>query len=71
MDWLIWPGAGVALLGVIGLVVCVVSAVRLRKSGLDDVQMKARLQRLVALNLASVAISAIGLMMVVMGILLG
>ncbi len=71
MEWLIWPGAGVALLGVIGLVVCVVSAVRLRKRGLDDAQMKARLQRLVALNLASVGISAIGLMMVVMGILLG
>ena len=71
MEWMIWPGAFVALLGVFGLGYCIVSAARARSQGLEPEQMQARLQKLVAMNMAALGISAIGLMMVVIGILLG
>lgn len=71
MDWLIWPGAVVVFIGMIGLGYCIGAAAKARSENLDSTQMKARLQWLVALNMGALALSAIGLMMVVIGILLG
>lgn len=71
MDYLIWGGAALSMLGILGLGWCVVLAVRARRSGLPDDQMKARLQQVVAINLGALAISALGLMAVVIGIILG
>ena len=71
MDWMIWSGALVALLGVIGLFGCIVAAARARARKLPPDEMKPVLQRLIALNMAALGVSAIGLMMVVVGILLG
>ncbi len=70
MVWLIWSGAALAFLGVIGLVFCIVAAMRARAANLAADAMKARMQQLVAMNLAALGISMIGLMMVVIGILL-
>ncbi|MBV1903663.1 MAG: hypothetical protein KUG58_08515 [Marinosulfonomonas sp.] len=71
MSFLIWPGAVISLVGVIGLVWCIVLAGKARKAQLDKTAMTARLQKLVAMNMGALALSAIGLMMVVIGILLG
>lgn len=71
MDWLIWIGALVSLIGLAGLVYCIMSAAKVLKLGLDEDGMKAKLQGLIALNMGALAISSIGLMMVVIGILLG
>ena len=71
MDNLIWIGAVLTLIGVAGLVWCVMIAIRARREGLDDAEMKARLQKVVALNMGALAVSAIGLMCVVIGIMLG
>lgn len=71
MDNLIWIGAAVSLIGIAGLIWCVLIALRAKRQGLDETAMKARLQRVVAINLAALLISAIGLMMVVTGIFLG
>lgn len=70
MEYLIWGGAALSMLGVIGLIWCILLALRAKRSGLPDDQMKARLQNVVALNLGALAISAIGLMAVVIGIIL-
>lgn len=70
MDVLIPIGAGVALLGLLGLLYCMWLAFSAKKQGLDEAAMKARLQTVVALNMAAMGISAIGLMMVVIGIML-
>jgi hypothetical protein len=70
MGILIWGGVVVSLLGVAGLGWCVVKALRLRKSGLPDAQMRAGLQKIVAYNMGALGLSALGLMMVVMGIIL-
>ena len=71
MENLIWIGALITVVGLIGLIWCIVSVARARKSGLDDAAMKERLQKVVAVNMAALFLSAIGLMMVVVGILLG
>jgi hypothetical protein len=71
MQALIWIGAGLTLLGVLGLVACIVMAFRAKKAGLPDEQMRAVLQRAVILNMGALAVSAIGLMCVVFGVLVG
>jgi hypothetical protein len=71
MEGLIWAGAAVSLAGVGGLVWCILLALRARRAGLPDAELRVRLQRVVALNLGALFLSAIGLMMVVVGILLG
>lgn len=71
MDILIWAGAAVSLLGVGGLIWCVLTAIQARQKGLAEAEMKAVLQRVVTVNMAALGISAIGLAMVVAGILLG
>ncbi|PQO22236.1 hypothetical protein C2I36_14130 [Rhodobacteraceae bacterium WD3A24] len=70
MEWLIWSGAAVSLAGVAGLVWCVLYALRARRAGLDDAGLRARLQRAVAMNMAALMVSALGLMMVIAGIML-
>lgn len=70
MDGLIWTGAAVTLAGLGGLVWCILKVAAARRAELSDAELRARLQRVVALNLGALLISAIGLMMVVAGILL-
>ena len=71
MDNLIWIGALVSLVGIAGLIWCVLIALRAKREGLDENEMKSKLQRVVAINMGALFLSAIGLMMVVVGILLG
>ncbi|MCU0901819.1 MAG: hypothetical protein MUC82_15185 [Cypionkella sp.] len=70
MEMLIWGGAALTMIGVVALLWCIVLAMRARRSGLPDDQIRARLQKVVALNLGALAISAIGLMAVIVGVIL-
>ncbi|WP_299837594.1 hypothetical protein [uncultured Jannaschia sp.] len=71
MAALIWIGAGLTLAGLATLAWCILVALRARRAGLEGAAMEARLRRLVALNLGALAVSAIGLMLVVTGVILG
>jgi len=71
MDWLIWTGALVTLLGLAGLVWCIRRAFAVRRAQLPEADTRAALQLIVPMNLGSLFLSAIGLMLVVVGILLG
>lgn len=71
MAWMIWIGAGLTLLGVAGLVYCVIIALRAKKAQLPDEQMRTVLKRAVVLNMAALAVSGIGLMCVVFAVMLG
>lgn len=70
MDYVIWGGAALSMIGILGLLWCIVLAVRAKRSGLPDEQVKAQLQQVVALNLGALAVSALGLMLVIAGIIL-
>ena len=67
-DIIIWSGAALTLAGVAGLVACIVYILRLRRAGLDDSTMRAKLQRGVIWNMAALFVSVLGLMLVVVGI---
>lgn len=71
MQVLIWAGAALTLVGLAGLVWCILLAARAKRAGLDDAAMRAELQRVVTLNLAALGLSALGLAAVVAGIMLG
>ncbi|MEL6644146.1 MAG: hypothetical protein AAFQ79_09440 [Pseudomonadota bacterium] len=70
MTYVVWGGAAVTVAGVLGLLACALLAMRARQAGLDDAALRARLQRVVTLNLASLALSGLGLMAVVVGLFL-
>ncbi|PWR03471.1 hypothetical protein DKT77_06325 [Meridianimarinicoccus roseus] len=71
MDILIWIGAAISLAGLAGIIACIVMTARARGAGLDDAALRARLKQMVTYNLAALMVSAIGLMCVVVGIMLG
>lgn len=71
MDWLIWGGAVLSVIGLLGLVWCIVTVMRARKAGLEEPEMRAVMERVLPRNLAALFLSVIGLMMVIMGISLG
>lgn len=68
---LIWIGAAVTLAGIGLLLWCILKIARARKAGLPDAELRARLQRVVVLNFGALFLSAIGLIMVILGITLG
>ena len=70
MEILIWIGAAVSVLGLLGIVYCIVTVANARRAGLEDAELRARLQRVVAWNLGALFVSVLGLMVVVVGILL-
>ncbi|MDO5630725.1 MAG: hypothetical protein Q4G22_02690 [Paracoccus sp. (in: a-proteobacteria)] len=69
-DGLIWGGTLLTVIGLIGLIWCILTAMRLRRGGASDDEIRAGMQRVVAVNMAALAASTIGLMLVVAGIML-
>lgn len=58
------------LLGLLGLIYCMMQAYRAKKSGLEGEELTKHLQKLVAVNLGAFFLSAIGLAIVLVAILL-
>lgn len=71
MEFLIWAGAGVSVLGLIGILYCIIAVAKAKRATLPDDALRAKLQKVVALNMGALFVSVIGLMMVVVGIFLG
>ncbi len=71
MPYLIWPGALLSLLGVLGLAWCILRGLKIRRSGASDAEMRSELQKLFAVNFGSLGVSVIGLALVIMGVSLG
>lgn len=71
METLIWIGAGLTLLGLVGVVWSMVMMLRARRAGLADDALRARLMRALPVNLGSLLLSLLGLGLVVVGIAVG
>jgi hypothetical protein len=71
MEMIVWIGAALTLVGLGMLVWCILSVAKAKRAGLPEEALKARLQKIVALNLGALAVSGIGLAAVIVGILLG
>jgi hypothetical protein len=63
-------GICVTLLGMIGLIYCMVQAFRAKKAGITGDELTDKLKGLVAVNLAAFFLSAIGLMIIVFSVIL-
>ncbi len=70
MEALVWIGTALTLAGIAGLIVCIVLAVRARRAGLEEAALRDRLRRIVVYNLGAVAVSALGLAAVLVGVIL-
>lgn len=70
MEALIALGAVVTLVGLAGLIWCILRVTKAKRAGLEDEALRAVMQKTVALNLGALFLSVIGLMMVVVGLLL-
>lgn len=67
---LIWPGALLTMAGLAGLFWAIARVARARRAGLEDAALRVVLQKAVAVNLGALAVSALGLMLIVVGVML-
>jgi hypothetical protein len=68
MENLVWVGAVVSLVGLIGLVLSIRRVSKAKKQNLSDEDLRTAVQKVLPLNLGSLFLSVIGLMIVVVGI---
>ncbi len=69
-DLLIWGGAFLSLVGLVGLVWCIVFVAKARRSTTSEDELRSKLRKALPLNLGSLFTSVLGLMLVVLGIFL-
>ena len=71
MEILVWIGALVSLMGLGGLMWCIVTVWKARRAGLSDDDLRARIRKVVPVNAGALLLSVLGLMLVVLGVMLG
>ncbi|MDX1780539.1 MAG: hypothetical protein R3256_04385 [Thalassovita sp.] len=71
MDWLIWGGAAISVIGLAGLLWCIFKVAAAKRAGLSDEELRDAVKRVVPINMGALFLSVIGLMMVILGIFLG
>ena len=70
MELLIWMGSILSILGLVGLFWCIKTVLQAKKLATTDDELRSSLRRAVPLNMASLFLSALGLMLVILGIML-
>ncbi len=70
MEWLIWIGTGLTLIGLSLLAYCIFAAIVAKRAGQPEAELRVKLQRIVVINMGALLLSALGLMSVVIGIFL-
>lgn len=70
MEILILIGSILSILGLVGLFWCIKTVLTAKKNATSDEQLRDSLQKIVPLNMAALFLSAIGLMLVILGIIL-
>lgn len=70
MSFLVWGGVALTLAGLVGIIWSALQVARARKAGLDDAALRARMQRILPVNIAALFLSMLGLGLVVVGLVL-
>jgi len=68
---MIWVGAGISVIGLAGIIWCIVRVARARRAKLGDDEMNAVIQSIIPVNMGALFLSVIGLMLVAIGVILG
>ena len=71
MEIVVWIGAAMSVIGLIGIGYSVVMVKRAKRANLSDADMRARLAKVLPVNLGALFVSVLGLMTVAVGIMLG
>jgi hypothetical protein len=71
MESLVWIGTAVSIAGLVGLLWCIFRVWRARRRNLSEQDLRDAVRRVVPLNMGALLLSALGLMMVIAGIMLG
>jgi hypothetical protein len=70
MEILVVIGAVLSLVGMAGIVYSIVAVTRAKRAGLSDEEMRARMAKVLPINLGALFVSVIGLMTVALGAIL-
>ncbi|MEO5619347.1 MAG: hypothetical protein ACOH2M_02790 [Cypionkella sp.] len=70
MHYVIWSGAALTVLGIVGILYCVWLVLSIKRANLPDAEARAAMQRVVAVNMAALFVSFFGLMIVLVGVIL-
>jgi len=70
LELLVIIGAIISIIGLIGILVCILKASKAKREGGTQEEMQAKLEPLIPLNLGSLFLSIIGLICVVLGVIL-
>ena len=68
MEMLIWIGTAVTLVGLVLLIWCIREVAKAKRAADDEEALRVRLQSVLPINLGALGLSAMGLMLVVLGI---
>lgn len=68
MAVLIWIGAAVSIIGLSGIVYSIVTVARAKRANLSDEELRARVSKVLPINMGALLFSVLGLMMVIVGI---
>lgn len=71
LEWLIWLGTAISIVGLLGLIFCIIRVSSARRQNLDDDAIRAVVQKMLPINMGALFLSVIGLMLVIVGISLG
>ena len=71
MTVLIWVGTVVSVVGLFGLLFCIRKVIQAKKIAENEEALRYAVRSVLPLNLGSLLLSAIGLMTVVIGIIMG
>lgn len=70
MDFLIWGGAIVSFIGLVGLIWCIIKARQAKNAANSDEELNTAIRKLIPWNIGALFLSTIGLMIVIVGIFL-
>jgi hypothetical protein len=71
MEIVVWIGAVLSALGLVGIVYSIVAVARAKRANLADEDLRARISTILPINLGALFVSMIGLMAVIIGVMLG
>ncbi len=69
-DVIVWTGAALSVVGLMGLIWSIIRVARARRTVTDDDALRAEIQKALPINLGALFLSVIGLMMVMLGVFL-
>ena len=70
MVWLVWGGVALTVMGLGGILYSVFLVTNARRAGLSDEYLRAKLSKVLPVNIGALFLAMLGLMMVIVGVIL-